>query len=146
MLVFLGAATLPAAVTGALALAVAGVRWSTTSLAAVAGAQAVLGPAVSVGSATEAVAVGLAAIGAVLAAPPPTRSPLTGLTAAVLGLVAATVAVAPAGSGGLAPRLAALAVGAVAGVAAGLLPAERARGVAGVGCGAVGLALAVLAG
>ena len=145
VLVFVGAATLPAAAAGALAVAAAGLRWSTTSLAAVAGAQSVLGPAVAVGSLAEAGSAVLAAVGLLVATSVPRRRPVAVFAAVVLGLVAATVAVAPTANDGVAPRAAALAVGAMAGLVAASLPASRWRSIAGVGC-AVGAALLAVVG
>ena len=144
VLVFVGAATLPAAAAGALAVAAAGLRWSTTSLAAVAGAQSVLGPAVAVGSVAEAGSAVLAAAGLLVATSAPGRRPVAVLAAVVLGLLAATVAVAPAAGGGVAPRAAALVVGAVAGLVAASLPAAPWRSPAGVACALVAAVLAVV--
>ena len=68
------------AVLGALA------RFGTTSLAGLAGAQAVLGPAVAVGPVLGAAATGLAALAVVAAAPRDWRGPAFGLLAGVLAM------------------------------------------------------------
>lgn len=105
-------------VAGATALLVAAsvvARWGTTSLAALAGGQAVLGAAITVGP-TEAAASGaLAAVALVLAAPP-------GGGALLFGAAAGLVSVGPAG---VEPELLAARVGAavaLAGIARLLAP------------------------
>ena len=65
------------------------VRWGGPSLAAVAGGQAVLGPAITLGSAGAALASLLAALALVLVAP---RTPVL---AVAVGVVAASLAIGP---------------------------------------------------
>ena len=143
VLVLVGVTPVVSGATGGLALTAAGLRWSTTSLAAVAGAQAVLGPAVAVGSAVEAASAATAGAAALLAVPR-TRDARSRLGAVVLGLVAATVTVAPAAGDGVPARLAALVAGGVAGAAMTVVPGGRARAAAGVVCGVTAVLLAAL--
>lgn len=64
-------------------------RWGTTSLGAIAGAQAVLGPAAAVGSTPEALSAALSAAALILASP-------GGVTAVPFGLAAGAFAAGPA--------------------------------------------------
>ena len=120
----------------AVAFLVAGtvlVRWGSSSLAALAGAQAVFGPAAGVGTGPEAASAGLAAAALLVAAPgalevtapagapgstaraPVGARPPTGLAVAAaavpFGVVAAAVAAGPAYAGNPVLRLAATATG-----------------------------------
>ena len=75
------------------------VRWGGPSLAAVAGGQAVLGPAITLGSTAAALSAGLAAAALVLVAP---RTPALALA---MGVVAGSLAVGPELPHDLAVRL-----------------------------------------
>ena len=79
-----------------LAVLAALARFGTTSLAGLAGAQAVLGPAVLVDPAVSAVASALAALAVVAVAPPLRRGLWRGLP---FGLLAGLLAVGPSASG-----------------------------------------------
>jgi hypothetical protein len=93
------------------------VRWGSTSLDALAGAQAVFGPAAVVGSTMESLAAVCAAAAVVLATPatpwprwlrPP---PVALLVAAPFGATGALIAAGPAPGGALVARIAATAAG-----------------------------------
>ena len=141
--------------TVALIGALAGVvlRWGSSSLGAVAGAQAVLGPAGWTGGAAAVASAWAAAVAIVLASPadavpglPSWVAPTA--TAAPFGLVAALVAVGPGPGGALALRVVASVVATAAVVALGRtrrpqLTAARAR--VAVGLGAAALVLGGLA-
>ena len=101
-------------------------RWGTTSLGAVAGAQAVLGPAAVVGSTTEAASALLAAAALVLVSP-------RGWAAVPFGASAALIAAGPMATGleEAILRLVTTVIGAVVAMAAGRwLPARVASKVA----------------
>lgn len=120
-----------AVIVAALSIAV---RWGSTSLDAIAGAQAVLGPGGLVGPTLATASTWCAAAAVVLASP-------RGWRAAAFGLAAALCVAGPtaADSGALVVRLAAAVAGAGLALAAGRwLPATMAR--------AAALALAVAAG
>src|SRR5207253_8473229 len=140
-------------VLGALALvgALGGValRWGSSSLGAVAGAQAVLGPAGWTGSAA-AVASAWTAAAAVVLASPGERVPglprwLGPLAAAVpFGLVTAVVAVGPGPGGAVRLRVVASIVGTAAVMAVGRIDGDwltAARPRAAVGLGVAALVL-----
>lgn len=122
--------------TGAIALAAAAVavRWGTTSLAAVGGAQAVLGPAVLTGPPAAAASSLFAALTLVL------LSPAANLRAVAVGVAAAQLAVGPAGVGGIAIRSVATACFVVLCLLARHLPPWRLRLSVGVGAAAFLLA------
>lgn len=128
----------PALVAAGSVLAVA-IRWGTTSLSSVAGAQAILGPAAVVGPAPAAAACVTAAMALVLAAP-------GRLAAPVFGLTAGAFLAGPGGSAGadVATRAASMLLGTVLAVVLDALLPRRSAGVAAVGiaAGAVVLALA----
>jgi hypothetical protein len=112
------------------------VRWGSPSLSAVAGGQAVLGPALVVGSTAAALSAVAAAVAIVLSA-------RDRLTAPAFGIAAATVAAGPAFPHDLAVRVAGLVVGVALAVAATRLP--RPVTTVAVGAGAVALLLAAMA-
>jgi hypothetical protein len=139
VLLGLAALDLTAGAVAGLASAAVLARWGTSSLPALAGAQAVLGPAAIAGSGLEA-AVSIAAAGALVLAAP------LGLAAVPFGLTAAAVVAGPslttAGHAGLRAAAAVAAIG-VAMLASRLLPAGPRRiGALVAGVGALGLALA----
>lgn len=143
--VLLGLATVDLAVAGVAAIVGLAVlaRWGTTSLTALAGLQAVLGPAGLRGSALAAASSWFAAAALLFAAALMPRR----IAAVATGLLAALMVVGPAASD---PGLAAVrATGAVVGAAVGLLVARRASGRLGVpaafGLAAVALLLGILA-
>jgi hypothetical protein len=109
VLLGVAAATVPAGVTGAAVAVAVSTRWGSSSLAAAAGAQAVLGPALVVGPWPALVSGWCAAAALLLAAPP-------GLVAPVFGAAAALVAAGPGATslGNGAIRFGALAAGAAA--------------------------------
>ena len=111
------------------------VRWGSPSLGAVAGAQAVLGPAVVVGSATAAASTWLASLAVALTA-------RDRLTAAAFGLTAGVFAAGPTFPHALATRVAGAAAGLVAAYGAARLP--RAASIAAVAVGAAALGLAAV--
>lgn len=124
--------------TGAIALAAAAVavRWGTTSLAAVGGAQAVLGPAVLTGPPAAAASSLLAALTLVLV------SPAANLRAVAVGVAAAQLAAGPAGAGGIAIRAVATACFVILCLLARHLPPWRLRVAVGAGAAAFLLAAA----
>jgi hypothetical protein len=139
--VLLGVAAADAWAGGVAVLAVLGglARFGTTSLAGVAGAQAVLGPAVFVGSSLGAVGSALAALACVAVAPRDWR----GLP---FGLLAGVVALGPAATGwgdGLVRALGAL-VGMGLVVCARRLPRPTVTPMAALAAAGVGLLLAVI--
>lgn len=105
-----------------LAVLAATVRWGSPSLASVAGAQAVLGPAVAVGPVLAAVSAGLAAVAVLLVAP-------RGWRAVPFGLAAALVAAGPAATGWVeaAVRAPAALAGVLLALLVGRAPAESQR-------------------
>jgi len=109
-------------------------RWGSTSLDAIAGAQAVLGPAGAVGSGPEAISAWCAAAVLVLAAPRGWRAP-------AFGLAAALFVAGPAAADG-----AALALRLGAGVAAAGLAVAAGRWVPPVAGRPAALVLALMAG
>jgi hypothetical protein len=138
LLGFVAADALAAVATAAALLALA-VRWGSTSLDAVSGAQSVLGPGGTVGSIPEVAAAWSAAAALVLAAPP------GWWRAAAFGTTAALVVAGTSGDlADVALRLVASAAGTAVTVAAGrgLAPGTSRR--AAVAAGVVALLLAVL--
>jgi hypothetical protein len=109
-------------------------RWGTASLSAVAGGQAVLGPAISLGSTRAAVAMGLAALAVALLAPRPP------VLAVAVGVVAAAVAAGPAVPHDMGVRVVGALAGAGVALAARWLPFRAA-----VALGAALLAVACAA-
>lgn len=138
----------PLAALGAvLALAAVLVRWASPSLSALAGAQAVLGPAGNVGSAAAGASAWCAAVALALAVPAPGaswRSPARALVVAAFGLSAGLVVAGPS----VVQRPATRVLGAVVGLLlAGALaeqvsPRLRAPFAAAVGAAALALAVA----
>ena len=127
-----GLALIPAVVAGSW-------RWGSTSLEAVAGAQAVLGSAVTVGPTSAAVASGLAGAAVLLTAAQPAGddAPPPFLTAAAVGASVAVVAAGPAPGGDLWQRVLVALVAGVAAIAVGRMRVGARRGVGLDGLGAV---------
>ena len=128
------------AVAALTAMAAVLVRWGAPTLTAAAGAQAVLGPAVLVGSFAAAASMALAAV-AIALLTPPRHLPV----AVAVGLCVGAVAAGPS----LPDEVVVRVVGAVAGigmaVAASRLAARRALDVAAIGAATVALVLAAAA-
>ncbi len=138
VLLGLAAAELGSAVVAATAVVAFALRWGSTSLDAIAGAQAVLGPGGSVGPAGAVAATWCAAVALVVAAP-------AGWPAIAFGAAAAlgVAGPAPGGPADIAVRMGATAAGvAVALVAGRLLPRRPAQAV-GIALAGVALLLAV---
>ena len=110
-------------------------RWGTTSLAALAGAQHVLGPAVTVGPPRAAVASGLAAAALVVAPGAPGSAPAFAAAAALL--VAGPAVTGSGGAGDLAVRAGATAVALGVTLAARRWAPPRLAGPAAAGLGVV---------
>ena len=123
-----------------LATASALVRWGSPSLTAVAGGQAVLGPAIAVGSTATAASAWLAAA-AILVATPRDRSRDGLAVAAVAGVAAGAIAAGPTIADEPVVRIAGVIV--AVGVAVLLARLRYPRAVA-VALGAVALALAAV--
>jgi hypothetical protein len=123
-------------------LVAACVRWGSTSLGAIAGAQAVLGPAGWTGSNLAVASAWLAAVALVLAAAPIAEGRLIRVLSSVpFACAAADVAVGPGPGGAIALR----ALASVIAVAvASLLPRVRGRDTAAMGCGVAALVCAAL--
>jgi hypothetical protein len=115
------------------------VRWESPTLSAVGGAQAVLGPAIDVGSTGAAASAGLAALAVVLLAPPVRTRTWDLLVAACLGVVAGTFVAGPTVPTDVAVRVVAAVVATAIAVGASRLPG---RHMAAVGAGALALLLA----
>ena len=115
VLLGVAAADVAAGAAAALALGAVAVRWGSTSLGAMAGAQAVLGPGATTGSLADVTVVWSSAAALVLAGRRGWPAPVFA-AAAVVGLAAPT---AGGGMGDLALRLAAVLVAVVVTVAAG---------------------------
>jgi len=115
------------------AVAVA-VRWGSTSLEAVGGAQAVLGPAALTGPVAGGLSSLLGALALVLVAPG------GNLRAASVGAAAGLLAAGPGGTGGIAVRVASTVVFVVLCLLARHLPGWRLPLALGVGAVALGLA------
>lgn len=126
------------------ALGAALLRWGSGGLGAIAGAQAVLGPAGWTGSAAAVASSWFGAMALVLAAVSLDRSSalVTTLSVAPFAIAAADVVVGPAPGGGLALRVAASAIALVATTA---LARWRSLPWVAVGCGALALVCAGLA-
>jgi hypothetical protein len=132
------------------------VRWGSSSLAALAGAQAVFGPAVFVGNGAEAASAGLGGVALLAAVPVPgvaaaavagAAAPRPGLEASVaaapFGLMAAAVAVGPAYGGDPVLRVVTSVLGVLAAVAIARWGPARFRHAGAIAGGAAALALAV---
>jgi hypothetical protein len=133
------------------ALAGVALRWGSSSLGAVAGAQAVLGPAGWTGGAAAVASAWVGAAAVVLAAPtdavpglPSWLAPFA--TAVPFGLVAALVAVGPGPGGALGLRVVASVVATGAVVAVGRARAPRVEAARLAGAVAFGAAALVLEG
>jgi hypothetical protein len=127
------------AATAGLAFVAATIRWGSGWLVAVAGAQAVLGPAITVGPAAAATSSWLAAASLVAAVPDRSLVSATGV-----GVAAALLAAGPGGWDGVAVRVLATVIAIAATVAAGRVGHARARalGAIALAVGAVVLAVA----
>jgi hypothetical protein len=128
------------------ALLSAHVRWGSSSLGAIAGAQAVLGPAGWTGSGAAIAAAWFAAVALVLAAVPlfKTNVVVVALSVAPFAVAAADVVVGPAPGGALALRVLATAV--AIGLTTVLVRAKRLARVIGPVAVACGLLAVVCAG
>jgi hypothetical protein len=127
----------------ALALVASSVRWGSPSLGAIAGAQAVLGPAGWTGSAAAVGSAWFAAAALVLAAAPIDRGwPWRMASVAPFGLAAADVVAGPGPGGAIAVRVLA---SAIACAAAAALPDRRARDAFAVAAAVVALGCAGVA-
>lgn len=126
------------AATAGLAFVAATIRWGSGWLVAIAGAQAVLGPAITVGPVAAASSSWLSAACLIIAVPD--RS---AVAAASVGVAAALVAAGPAGWDGAAVRLLAAVVAVAAAVAAGRIGHARLRAAGGLACAATAVVLAV---
>lgn len=152
-----GAGSVVAGAAGVLAGVAVLVRWGSPSLGALAGAQAVLGPAGTTGSAAAAASAWCAASALVLVVRPLAPDPggarwlRVGVVLAStvpFGLAAADVVAGPGPGGSLATRVVASAVATVLGAVVVVRVHRRTRGRlrwAGVALGAVAVALAVAA-
>ena len=118
-------ATRAGAVTSVLATSTALVRWGSPSLTAVAGGQAVLGPAVVVGDVAVAASAWLGAAALVLATPRD-RGTDALIVAAVTGVTAGAIAAGPTFVDEPAIRIAGAVVATAAAVAVTRLPFPRA--------------------
>lgn len=125
-----------AAATAVVAAGATAIRWGTTSLTAIAGAQSVLGPAVSVRPLLSAASVGLAAASLLLVAP-------RGAAAVPWAVAAATLACGPWPSrpGDALARLAGLVSAAALAVVVQRVP-DRVRTVLGAAAGVVAVGTA----
>ena len=110
------AASRLASVSAVVAAVAVQLRWGTASLSAVAGGQAVLGPAVALGSTRAAAAMALAALTVALLAPRPA------VLAVAVGVVAGAVAAGPEVPHDMGVRLAGAAAGTIVALAARWLP------------------------
>jgi len=128
----------------ALALTASLVRWGSPSLGAIAGAQAVLGPAGWTGSAAAVASAWLAAVALLLAAVPLSRANnlVLALWLAPFAIAAADVSVGPAPGGALPLRVVASVVAMAAAVA---LARWRSLPTIAIGCGALALLCAGIA-
>lgn len=126
------------------ALAAAFVRWGSPALGAIAGAQAVLGPAGWTGSSLAIASAWLGAVALVLAARPIVTSStaVTALSVSPFAIAAADVVVGPAPGGALALRVIA---SAVALAVTTLLARRNAMPRLAVGCGVVAVLCAGIA-
>jgi hypothetical protein len=124
-------------VTAALVAAATWLRWGSTWLVAVSGAQAVLGPAAVVGPAAASVSSWLAAAALVVAVPGGSV-----LAALATGTTAGLLVAGPAGVGGIPLRVAATVVATLLALAVGRLRWRRVPAVLALllAVGAVGLA------
>jgi hypothetical protein len=126
------------------ALGAALVRWGSPALGAIAGAQAVVGPAGWTGSTLAVASAWFGALALVLAAPPIDRgrSIVNGLAVAPFAIAAADVVVGPAPGGALALRVVASSVALAATV---LVARWRSMPSIAIGCGALALVCAGIA-
>jgi hypothetical protein len=135
-------------VAAVLAAGSAVVRWGSPSLGAIAGAQSVLGPAVTVGPSAAAASAACAAVAIVLCARAPGRGRAL-LVAIPFGCAAAALAAGPGPGGELALRAAATVVASALAIAIALLAqrvaADRALGALAVAAGVAAVTCAVLA-
>jgi hypothetical protein len=141
LLLGFGAGRRASGLAAAAALAAALVRWGSPSLGAIAGAQAVLGPAGWTGSSAAVASAWLGAFALVFAAVPLDRASwlVTTLSVAPFAIAAADVVVGPAPGGALALR----ALGSVVALAVTtLLARRRSLPVVAVGAGALALVCA----
>jgi hypothetical protein len=145
VLLGLAAGRVAAGVAAVLALSSVLIRWGSPSLEALAGAQAVLGPAGTVGTTAAAASAWCAASALVLAAPrPDARLPWRIVAVAPFGIAAAAV-VLGAGPGGLLWLRVVASVGAVVlALTITLLP-RRLTVAAALGAGAAAVVLAMVA-
>lgn len=120
----------------AIVAAAVAVRWGTTSLEGVAGAQGVLGPAALTGPKAAALSQLLAAVAVVLVAPARTWG------AAAVGVTGALLAFGPAGGDGIPVRLASTVVAVGLALLARHLPGSRHPVAAVVALAALALAAA----
>jgi hypothetical protein len=144
LLLGFGAGRRWSALASALALAAAFVRWGSPALGAIAGAQAVLGPAGWTGSSAAVASAWLGAGALVLASVPldSTSKIITALSVAPFAIAAADLVVGPAAGGALALRVLA---SALALVATTLLARWRSLPSLAAGCGALALLSAGIA-
>jgi hypothetical protein len=128
-----------AGATVALAFVATTIRWGSGWLVAVSGAQAVLGPAITVGPVAAALSSWCAAAAVIVAAPDRSL-----VAAAGTGTAAAFLAAGPGGWDGVAVRLLATVLAVAATVGVGRFGRARLRALvaAGLAVGAVGLAVA----
>lgn len=122
------------------------VRWGAPSLSAAGGAQAVLGPAVAVGTTAAAASAVLAAAAIALLTPPRQQRRVWDLVITVcFGLVVGAVAAGPTFPNDLPVRVAGAVVGIALAVGASLLPRRRLVATGAFASGALALMLAAVA-
>jgi hypothetical protein len=144
LLLGFGAGRRASGIASGAALGAALVRWGSPGLGAIAGAQAVLGPAGWTGSGTAVASAWLGAIALMLAAVSIDRSSLlvTALSVAPFAVAAADVAVGPGPGGAVGLRVVATVI---AGAVTTALARGRARPSLAVGTGALALLCAAIA-
>lgn len=121
------------------------VRWGAPSLSAAAGAQSVLGPAVTVGTIPGAASALFAALAIALLTPPLQRRTWDLVIAVCFGVVVGAVVAGPTLPNSIPVRLAGVVVGTAAAVGVGLLPDRRLVASGAFVCGALALLLASVA-